>query len=116
MSNSRHPKKTDAGKTKQQLIDELNLLRRELGELQQPTSERDKQSRKDLQSVLEKLARDQALNSNILASTHPRNSSLVTALGRSSENLSSFSCRVSSDASIESMCKILSAQKAPPGT
>jgi len=66
MSNSRHPKKTDAGKTKQQLIDELNLLRRELGELQQPTSERDKQSSKDLQSVLEKFDRDGALNSNIL--------------------------------------------------
>ena len=98
MSSSGHSKKPDAGKTKQQLIDELNLLRRELSELQQPTSERDKQSSKDLQSVLEKLARDQALNSNILevaadAIISIDNNQRITRFNPSAEQLFGYSAR-----------------------
>ena len=67
MSKSSHSKNSDAGKTKQQLLDELNLLRHRLSELERAASGADKDAiNNGLQNALAKITRSEALLNEIL--------------------------------------------------
>ncbi len=66
MSKSHQPKKADTGKTKQQLIDELNSLQRQLSELESTAPGADKEPINDAQqSEFAKAKRDVALLSGL---------------------------------------------------
>ncbi len=67
MPKSQHTKKADARKTKQQLIDELRTLRRQLTAAQRRASGAHKETKeKGLESKLDELSHDHALLSEII--------------------------------------------------
>ena len=67
MPELQHTKKSDARKTKQQLIDELRTLRRQLTAEQRRASGAHKETKKKaLQIMLDELSQDHALLSEII--------------------------------------------------
>jgi len=67
MSKSNHPTNPDAGKTKQQLVDELNLVRHRLSELERAASGANRDAiNNNPQDVLAEIKRREALLSDIL--------------------------------------------------
>jgi two-component system sensor kinase FixL len=67
MSKSSHPKNSDAGKTKQKLLDELNLVRHRMSELERAASGVDKDAiNDDPQNSFAEIQRNEALLNDIL--------------------------------------------------
>lgn len=67
MSKSNHPTNPDAGKTKQQLVDELNSVRHRLSKLERAASGADKNTiNNDPQNALAEIKRSEALLNDIL--------------------------------------------------